>query len=94
MTHHCHAHNCTRSVPPKMFMCRTHWFMVPKDMQSAIWRTYRPGQEIDKRPSDDYLRAASAAVKKVAAKEGVTIVETGYDVALNTRERARQGAEQ
>ena len=32
--------------------------MLPPILQRAIWNTYRVGQEIDKRPSDDYVRVA------------------------------------
>ena len=67
--HTCHARNCTTSVPPKMFMCRGHWFMVPKAMQARIWATYRPGQERTKDPSLEYLDAAMAAVNYVAELE-------------------------
>lgn len=30
MEHTCHADMCAAVVPPKMFMCRTHWYMVPE----------------------------------------------------------------
>jgi hypothetical protein len=67
--HSCHARNCNTPVPPRMFMCRKHWFMVPKPMQDAIWATYRPGQERTKDPSPEYLDAATAAVNAVADME-------------------------
>lgn len=67
--HECHARGCHRSVPPRMLMCRTHWFMVPKRLQDEVWATYRPGQERDKSPSDEYLEAARAAVAAVADEE-------------------------
>ena len=34
--------------------------MLPKNLRDWIWRTYRPGQETDKDPSDEYLDAAKA----------------------------------
>jgi hypothetical protein len=67
--HTCHAMNCTTAVPPKMFMCRTHWGMVPRAMQERIWATYRPGQEVTKDPSLEYLDAAMGAVNYVADLE-------------------------
>lgn len=60
--HTCHATGCTVAVPPKMFMCRSHWFALPKALRDAIWRTYRPGQEIRKDPSPEYLDAAREAI--------------------------------
>jgi len=91
MTHTCHADGCTKPVPPKMFMCKRHWYAVPKPLRDAIWATYRQGQEHDKAPSDNYLRNASEAVKSVAAKEGREISITSYDVALKLREKQRSG---
>jgi len=63
--HTCHATGCKRPVPPRMFMCRRHWFMLPKGHRDAIWAAYRPGQEIDKRPSREYLHVARAAIREL-----------------------------
>lgn len=60
MTHRCHWPTCTKAVPPKMWGCREHWFTLPKALRDRIWATYRPGQERDKNPSDEYLAAADA----------------------------------
>ena len=60
--HTCHAHGCTVEVPPKMFMCKPHWFALPKKLQRAIWREYRPGQERDKMPSARYMAVQQLAV--------------------------------
>lgn len=67
--HTCHARNCTTPVPAKLLMCLKHWRMVPLALQRAVWRYYRPGQEVDKKPSRDYLAAARAAIDAVAAIE-------------------------
>jgi hypothetical protein len=45
-----------------MFMCRRHWSKLPRNVQAAIWREYRAGQEIDKRPSLAYLAVWNFAV--------------------------------
>lgn len=58
MKHTCHWPSCTREVPPAMWGCREHWFKLPKPLRDSIWKEYRPGQEIDKRPSDQYLAVA------------------------------------
>lgn len=70
MTHTCHAEGCSKAVPPKFLMCGKHWAMVPKSQQLEIWRHYRPGQEVDKRPSAEYLRVMKIAVDLVARAEG------------------------
>jgi hypothetical protein len=43
--------------------------MVPAPLQAGVWATYRPGQEVDKKPTRAYLDAADAAIAAVAAKE-------------------------
>lgn len=66
MSHHCHAHECDKPVPPRMFMCKPHWNALPKNVQDAIWREYRPGQERDKRPSNRYMAVQRYAVGLLA----------------------------
>lgn len=58
MKHHCHWPGCTVEVPPKMWGCSKHWFRLPKGLRNEVWRTYRPGQEITKTPSAEYLLMA------------------------------------
>jgi hypothetical protein len=70
MKHACHATRCNIEVPPKMLMCIRHWRMVPRSIQNRVWAAYRPGQEIDKSPSDAYMDAYRAAVNAVDLKEG------------------------
>ena len=69
MSHTCHALGCTVEVPERIFMHREHWFMVPKPLRDAIWRHYRPGQEVTKDPSKAYVAAGTAAIAAVALKE-------------------------
>jgi len=80
MAHHCHMTNCNVSVPPEMFACRRHWFMVPKPLRDAIWRTYRDGQCDTLDPSSEYCQAARAAVIAVAKREGIEPDTSLYDV--------------
>ena len=70
MEHHCHARNCQTPVKPELMMYFKHWRMVPKKIQQAVWRHYRPGQCNDKDPSKEWLTAAEAAIGFVARKEG------------------------
>lgn len=69
MDHHCHAKNCKTACEPEKLMCLKHWRMVPKDIQAMVWRHYRPGQCNDKRPSAEWMRAATMAIDAVAVKE-------------------------
>lgn len=66
-THRCHARGCTTDIEPRLFMCAVHWPQVPPALRESINATY--GQEVDKRPSDQYLAFAAAAIDAVAHKE-------------------------
>jgi hypothetical protein len=61
--HTCHAQRCDVEVEPAMFMCQPHWFMVPPALREGIKGSYRPGQEVDKKPSSEYLALAHAAIE-------------------------------
>jgi hypothetical protein len=67
--HLCHARNCATEVPPRMFMCRKHWYMVSKPLRDAVWAAYVPGQEIRKDPTGEYLLVTHKAIEAVAKKE-------------------------
>ena len=71
MNHHCHAAGCNVSVPPKLFMCRRHWYMLPKSTRDAVWAAYVPGQEIRKDPTAEYLEVTGLAIEWLAKKEGI-----------------------
>lgn len=67
--HTCHAEGCNVPVPPKLLMCLKHWRRVPRTIQREIWRHYRPGQEVDKRPTPEYLAVMKRAIDAVAGRE-------------------------
>jgi hypothetical protein len=64
--HRCHAIGCATVIESFKLMCREHWAKVPPALQTAVWASYRPGQEHDKRPSSEYLEAARLAIAAVA----------------------------
>lgn len=68
--HCCHAIGCFTEVKPALLMCRAHWRLVPNNFKTAVLRTYRKGQEIDKKPTERYYRAQLAAINHVATLEG------------------------
>ena len=61
MVHTCHWPGCNKIVPPALWGCKKHWFMLPKEIRDEIWATYRSGQEIDKNPSKEYIDVALKA---------------------------------
>ena len=67
--HTCHWPGCDRQVPPAVWGCKQHWFKLPKALRDRIWAAYRPGQEIDMRPSESYLAVARDVQKWIAEQE-------------------------
>jgi hypothetical protein len=96
MNHTCHAPGCTLQVPARMFACRTHWFALPQKIRNAIWREYRDGQEVDKKPSLRYLAVQQLACAhsvfkpydENAAKEAIKYLARAVGFA---REAVREG---
>ncbi len=43
--------------------------MVPGFLKAKVWEHYRPGQEIDKRPSESYMLYQQMAIQAVAERE-------------------------
>jgi hypothetical protein len=66
--HNCHWPGCSKAIPPKLLMCPRHWKTLPP-IRSAVWNAYRPGQEIDKDPSREYVAAARAAQEWARERE-------------------------
>lgn len=60
-SHECHWPGCDKQVPPAMWGCKEHWFKLPALIRARIWACYRPGQEIDGRPSQLYIEIARQA---------------------------------
>lgn len=65
--HHCHWPGCGKEVPPAMWGCKEHWFMLPKHLRDLIWDTYVPGQEKTMDPSGEYMEAAEAVQEWIRA---------------------------
>ena len=67
--HACHWPGCPVKVPPAMWGCRKHWFRLPARLRARIWRAYRPGQEVTKDPSAEYIAVAREAREWIAAND-------------------------
>lgn len=57
-SHKCHWIGCPALVPPAMWGCKRHWYMLPKALRDKIWETYVIGQEVTMTPTQAYLDAA------------------------------------
>jgi hypothetical protein len=69
MAHTCHIPTCKVHIQPKLLMCLKHWRLVPTHLQVRVWKTYRPGQEVTKAVTKEYLDAANAAIQAVVHHE-------------------------
>lgn len=90
MSHHtCHAHECPMLVPPRLFMCLPHWRSLAKVTRDAVWREYRPGQEIRKNPSLRYLAVQRFAVGEACMRSELSakIASRYFEEAMTFRQR-------
>lgn len=58
VNHRCHWPDCKKQVPPAMWGCSKHWYILPPTLRSKLWAAYRPSQERDKKPSEEYIKVA------------------------------------
>ena len=71
MSHHCHAEGCNTPCKPELLMCLKHWKMVPRKLQTLVWKFYRPGQCDDMNITYEWHLSATRAINAVALKEGL-----------------------
>jgi hypothetical protein len=67
--HHCHWPGCPRKVPPALWGCRQHWYMLPFGLRRKVWATYRPGQDESKTPSREYIAVAQEVQAWIRGQE-------------------------
>lgn len=69
--HHCHWTGCEANVAPAFWGCRKHWYMLPVELRNRIWRAYKPGQEVTKTPSAEYVAVAREVAEWIVKRESV-----------------------
>ena len=40
----CPVPGCHARIDPSRLMCRSHWYLVPKQIRDRVWATWRSGQ--------------------------------------------------
>ena len=65
--HHCHWPRCAKQVPPAMWGCKEHWFMLPRSLRHRIWAAYQSGQEVTMPQSAGYIQIAQEVQEWIAA---------------------------
>lgn len=66
-THACPVRPCRVRVAPQYLMCGFHWGMVPRELRSAVWRSWRGGLGLG---SMEHVDAMRAAVDAAGARGG------------------------
>jgi hypothetical protein len=56
--HHCHWPGCGKACPPACWGCYFHWMKLPRYLRDKVWSAFRPGQEVSKTPSAEYVAVA------------------------------------
>jgi hypothetical protein len=56
--HDCHWPGCGRQVPPALWGCKEHWFLLPIALRNKLWMVYVPGQEEKGNPTKEYVKVA------------------------------------
>jgi len=57
--HHCHYPGCTKTVPPAMWGCYSHWMRLPRELRDKVWEAYSIGQEVSMSPSREYIKVVN-----------------------------------
>lgn len=66
MNHTCSAFGCREPVKRPKFMCKEHWFQVPKKIRDEVWTAHR-ARPFDRNRSLTACRDAISSVMKGAA---------------------------
>ena len=70
--HLCHVPHCEVEVPPRLLMCKRHWFMVPWNLRRAVNLHFNPEQCIPGsgvKPTREWGQAARAAIESLVRRE-------------------------
>lgn len=59
--HMCHFDSCQALTPKKLLFCKTHWDMVPKDVQDEVYDAYRWFKSGSREGKRNYVLAVGRA---------------------------------
>lgn len=66
-----------------MWGCKPHWFRLPNSIRTRLWGAYRPGQEIAKNPSREYVEVMHEAQEWAERDERrVQMINRGWEYDL------------
>jgi hypothetical protein len=63
-SHLCPAAGCRQHISAGRFMCRTHWYQVPKPIRDAVWATWQSGTGLGRAEHTTAILAAITAASR------------------------------
>lgn len=73
----CPIQGCGAPIDPTRLMCRSHWYLVPKQIRDRVWATWRSGQRAFSPEHKEAVRKAIAACQATVASMGAAAAEKG-----------------
>src|ERR1035437_5921269 len=75
----CPIPGCGRPIDPSRLMCRSHWYLVPKDVRDLVWATWRSGQGAFSHGHQGAVLMAIAAVLTASGRTPANGAATSHD---------------
>jgi hypothetical protein len=63
----CPVPGCHDQIDPSRLMCRSHWYLVPKQIRDRVWATWRSGQGAFSTEHLETVRMAITACQPTAS---------------------------
>jgi hypothetical protein len=73
----CPIPGCHDQIDPTRLMCRSHWYLVPKQIRDRVWATWQSGQRAFSPEHKEAVRKAIAACQAAVASMSQTAAEKG-----------------
>ncbi|HVB43035.1 MAG TPA: hypothetical protein VNF47_10070 [Streptosporangiaceae bacterium] len=67
-SHLCPVPGCRQPVSPARFMCRPHWYQLPRPIRDTVWATWRSGNGTGTPEHTTALLAAISAASTAPAR--------------------------
>lgn len=77
LTHECPATGCASDIPYGMLICRSHWYMVPQAIRTAVWNAWQDGAGAGTTQHTAAIRAAIRSVNEKLAAKGTASTPGG-----------------
>jgi hypothetical protein len=65
----CPVAGCTKGRGDRQLMCKSHWYMVPKELRDRVWATAKKMWAGAEGGAEEWEEARDAAVAAVEQKE-------------------------